>query len=38
MLYDMDFENPKDPQPMFFRAELKNGTLTTDRRIVEVRG
>ncbi|MEG1193570.1 MAG: type I-C CRISPR-associated protein Cas5c [Clostridia bacterium] len=27
MLYDMDFSNPKDIQPMFFRASLENGVL-----------
>lgn len=40
MLYDMDFGDPEDPRPMFFRAELKDGVLNTDRRDpqVEVRG
>lgn len=27
MLYDMDYANPRDIQPMFFMAELKNGVL-----------
>ncbi len=27
MLYDMDYSNPKDIKPMFFRAELKRGVL-----------
>ena len=27
MLYDMDFSNPEDPQPMFFRARLENGVI-----------
>ncbi|MCB0264784.1 MAG: type I-C CRISPR-associated protein Cas5 [Calditrichaeota bacterium] len=27
MLYDMDFSNPDNPEPMFFRAELKNGVV-----------
>ncbi len=27
MLYDMDFSNPKDIQPMFYRAEMKNGVV-----------
>ncbi len=27
MLYDMDYSNPKDIRPMFFRAVLKNGVL-----------
>lgn len=29
MLYDMDYTNPRDIQPMFFMAELKNGVLET---------
>lgn len=28
MLYDMDFSNPDDIRPMFFRAELSNGSVT----------
>ncbi len=27
MLYDMDYSNPRDIQPMFFMAELTNGVL-----------
>jgi CRISPR-associated protein Cas5d len=27
MLYDMDYSNPEDIQPMFFRASLKNGIV-----------
>jgi len=27
MLHDLDFDNPADPKPRFFRAELKNGVL-----------
>lgn len=27
MLYDMDYSNPEDIKPMFFRAELKRGVL-----------
>ena len=27
MLYDMDFSNPADIQPMFYRAEMKNGVI-----------
>jgi CRISPR-associated protein Cas5d len=27
MLYDMDFKNPSDPRPRFFRAVLKGGVL-----------
>lgn len=39
MLYDLDFErNINDPSPLFFRAQIKNGVVNTDRREVEVRG
>ena len=34
MLYDMDYRDPKNIQPMFFRAKLENGVL--DLRHVEV--
>ncbi|MDD4885881.1 MAG: type I-C CRISPR-associated protein Cas5c [Thiomonas sp.] len=27
MLHDLDFTNPADPQPRFFRAKLENGVL-----------
>ena len=27
MLYDMDYNDPKDIKPMFFRAEMKNGAV-----------
>jgi CRISPR-associated protein Cas5d len=27
MLYDLDFEDPQNPQPRFFRGALKNGVL-----------
>ena len=27
MLYDMDFTNPNDIKPAFFRAEMKNGVI-----------
>ena len=27
MLHDLDFSKPSDPQPRFFRAELKNGVV-----------
>ncbi|TLS67623.1 type I-C CRISPR-associated protein Cas5 [Mariprofundus erugo] len=27
MLYDLDYGDPKDPKPLFFRAELKNGVI-----------
>lgn len=36
MLYDMDYSNPKDIQPMFYRAKMVNGTICTDERKVEV--
>lgn len=39
MLHDMDFDNPADPKPRFFRAELKNGVLVVpDAESPEVRG
>ena len=28
MLHDMDFTNPNDPQPRFFRAQLQSGVMT----------
>lgn len=28
MLYDLDFSNPADPKPRFFRAQLKQGAVT----------
>jgi CRISPR-associated protein Cas5d len=37
MLYDINFDNPLNPKPEFFHAELKDGVLVTDRRKVEVR-
>lgn len=37
MLYDLDFSG-KEPKPEFFRAEMKNGVIVTDRNAVEVRG
>jgi CRISPR-associated protein Cas5d len=37
MLYDINFEDPNNPRPEFFRARLENGILNTDRRQVEVR-
>ena len=27
MLYDMDYSDPRNIKPMFFRAVLKNGVL-----------
>lgn len=39
MLYDMDFEQDIDnPRPLFFRAQINNGVVITDRRKVEIRG
>jgi len=38
MLYDINFENPNDPTPQFFRAYMEKGVVNTDRREVEVRG
>jgi CRISPR-associated protein Cas5d len=38
MLYDMNFEDPLDPKPEFFRASLDHGVMNTDRQKVEVRG
>ena len=38
MLYDLDYTDPADPKPEFFRAEIKNGVVITDRKAVEVRG
>jgi CRISPR-associated protein Cas5d len=38
MLYDMNFENPAGPMPLFFNARIENGVVKTDRREVEVRG
>jgi CRISPR-associated protein Cas5d len=38
MLYDMNFNDPLDPKPEFFRASLDHGAVNTDRRTVEVRG
>jgi len=37
MLYDLSYENPQDPQPMFFRARMENGVVNTDEKVVEVR-
>jgi len=36
MLYDMDFANPADPKPKFFRAEMDAGVI--DLAKAEVRG
>jgi CRISPR-associated protein Cas5d len=37
MLYDMNYDDPSDPKPEFFRARLENNAVNTDRRTVEVR-
>lgn len=37
MLYDMDYREPANPIPKFFRAKLENGVLWTDESSVEVR-
>lgn len=36
MLYDLDYDRPSGPQPLFFRAQVQNGVM--DLRDVEVRG
>ena len=39
MLYDMDYTDPKDVKPLFFRAKLENGVLHVPARDSgEVRG
>jgi CRISPR-associated protein Cas5d len=39
MLYDMDFEeNASEPKALFFRAQMNNGIVNTNRREIEVRG
>jgi CRISPR-associated protein Cas5d len=38
MLYDLDYTNPVDLKPLFFRAQMENGSINTDRTQVEVRG
>jgi len=40
MLYDMDFSNPADPKPLFFRPKIENGVITVPDRnnSEEVRG
>ena len=37
MLYDMDFTDLNNPQPMFFKAKLEDGVVITDKNIVEIR-
>jgi CRISPR-associated protein Cas5d len=36
MLHDLDFGNPADPQPRFFRARLGKGIVECDEREVEM--
>lgn len=39
MLYDLDFSDPKNPTPLFFNAQMKNGIVDVpDRNSEEVRG
>lgn len=39
MLYDLDFaKNPSCPAPLFYRAQMLDGVINSDRREVEVRG
>lgn len=38
MLYDFDYSDPANIKSQFFRAEMKNGVINTDRNQVEVRG
>lgn len=38
MLYDLDYSEPGDPKPLFFRVHLDNGSINTDATSVEVRG
>ncbi len=38
MLYDLDYTDPNELKPQFFRAEIKDGVVITDRKAVEVRG
>lgn len=40
MLYDMNFNDPLNPKPEFFRARIEGGIVNTDRRDpkLEVRG
>jgi len=37
MLYDLNYDDPANPRPEFFKARLENNTVNTDRRILEVR-
>jgi len=37
MLYDINYDDPDNPKPEFFKARLENNIVKTDRRILEVR-
>ncbi|MCX7010014.1 MAG: type I-C CRISPR-associated protein Cas5c, partial [Kiritimatiellaeota bacterium] len=37
MLHDLDYSDPTNIRPQFFRAEMTNGVIITDRNAVEVR-
>jgi len=37
MLYDLNYDDPMQPKPEFFRACLENNVVNTDRRKLEVR-
>jgi hypothetical protein len=32
MLHDLDFHGPADPQPVFFRAEMREGVIEVDAK------
>ncbi|MCB2022875.1 MAG: type I-C CRISPR-associated protein Cas5c [Rhizobacter sp.] len=32
MLHDLDFHNPSDPQPVFFRAQMQDGVIEVDAK------
>lgn len=36
MLHDLDFSNPADPQPRFFKASMVGGVIECDEREVEM--
>jgi CRISPR-associated protein Cas5d len=36
MLYDLNFDDPANPRPEFFKARLKKNVVDTDRRSMEV--
>jgi len=38
MLYDMDFTDPSNPRPLFFKAVIHRGVVVVDRSVVEVIG